>query len=272
MIKEDLREEIRLKHEKIRGNPQLYDARARLVRDDLRAMGDIYSFWIENPELRKKLLRSTRNITPTKLKRIAGAGIRQLNGAWHYLMQFGSQNDFYRVFNPAILKEANARINGKQPEGHDYRTKRATLNFKNYTPPSPERVAERVNDVIGLVRQRYESDPLQTSIYAHLGLALIQPFDEGNKRTARLIQDRLLVDASLPPVIIPAGEGRLYREVLEKAAQGYATRSEEEQQMFYNYVASKVNNALDIILNDLNVNSPRGSLGVSYDSSSDLGI
>jgi hypothetical protein len=272
MIREDLREEIELKLKKIRGNSQMYDARARLVRDDLKAMGDIYSFWIENPNLRKKLLHSTKNITPTKLKRIASAGIRQLNNAWHYLMQFGSQNDFYKVLNPAILKETNARINGQIPGECDFRKGRVTLNFGSYTPPSPERVPERVYDLIETVKRKFEKDPLETSIYTHLDLALTQPFNEANKRTARLIQDRLLVDAGLPPAIIPAGEAMYYREVLKKAAHAYTPKGEKEQEMFYNYIASKVNNGLDIILNDLNVNLPQDSERISFDSSFDLQI
>ena len=271
MIREDLREEIEIKLKKIRDNPDVYDERARLVRDDIRAMADIYSFWIENPDLRKRLIIPGRNVTSQKLKKMAKVGTRQINDAWHFLMQFGSQRDFYKVINPEIIKGTNARINGDRGRS-SFREKDVTLNF-DYTPPSFERVPERVDEVIERIQQKHEKNPLETAIYAHLGIALVQPFAYGNKRTARLIQDRLLVDSGLPPAIISAGEAKLYFDVLKRVAPAYSMRDESGQVLFYNYIASKVNNGLDIILNDLGIGSlPENSSGLRYDSSLDLKI
>ena len=134
-----------------------------------------------------------------------------------------------------------------------FRLKDVTLNFPDYTPPSWENVPGLTREAIQKVKQDYVDNPLESAIYAHLALALIQPFREGNKRTARLIQDRLLWDACLPPVIIPAGEGRFYLDLLERTSVPYREGNDGGQGQFYDYIASKVNNGLDDILNDLDV-------------------
>jgi hypothetical protein len=82
-------------------------------------------------------------------------------------------------------------------------------------------------------------------------LSLAQPFDHANKRTARLIQNRLLDNADLPPAVISAGEGRYYLNLLMDSAIPYSEGNMEGQRNFYNYVASKVNSGLDEILEDL---------------------
>ena len=250
MIREDLREEIRQKYEKVSCDHDSYDSRFRLVRDELRAIGDVYSFWIENPELRMSLLEHK---TPETIKRMASKGIRQIKNAWYYLTTVGQDKDFYLILSPKVLKYTNALINGRQGKEGQFRKRDVSLNWLSYTPPSFGAVQKKVSDSLEIVNDLFPSEPLGAAIYAHLALALIQPFDDGNKRTSRLIQDRLLVDAGYPPAIIPAGEAKLYINLLEEAAGGFRSGDEKQTANFYNYIASKVNNGLDDILNDLDV-------------------
>ena len=251
MIRDDLREEITLKLDKIRGNPEAYDSQTRLVRDDLRILGDVYSFWIENPDLRKSLLN---NKEPNTIMKIARKGTRNIHNAWRFLTSYGQDSDFAEVFEGVILQGANALVNGRRFKEGEYRYRDVTLGFRNYMPPNARDVPNKVQEAIEKIRGEYKADSLGAAIYAHLAFALIQPFDEGNKRTARLVQDRILVDAGMPPAIIPAGEGKFYFMLLEKVASAYKDGDANRQSIFYNYMASKVNNGLDKILNDLNLN------------------
>jgi hypothetical protein len=254
MIRKDLREEIDAKLAKIRENPISYSRRSQLVFDNLRGLGDVYSFWIENPELRSQLFS---NKQPATLKRMAYNGIRDIQNAWHYLLQTGQGGNFHELVSLDVLAGTNALVNGKSVIDGQYRVPSktssgdVTLNFHDYTPPSGDKVIHETKRVLGLINSNAGGQLLDTAIYAHLAIALTQPFFDGNKRTARLVQDRILFEAGLPPAIIPASEGKFYRSLLEKTAAKYKQNDPEGQRLFCEYIASKVNHGLDLILEDL---------------------
>lgn len=255
IILPELTQEIELKRQEIERNPSAYNKRAALVKDSLRAMGDIYSFWIENPELREQFLIARKK--PETLKKMAYKGTQAIHNGWYYLNNKGKFGEFVQELDPSILKSTNALINGFDRTLGEFRKNDVTLNIKNYEPPKYEDVSRKVNDSLNNIKRLNDESPLLAAIYAHLSLALIQPFDSANKRTARLIQDRILLDAQLPPAIIPAGESRFYLELLCNTAQSYANGNMLGQKQFYDYIASKVNNGLDEILGDLDTKSRR---------------
>lgn len=255
IISPELAREIELKKQEIERNPSAYNKRAALVKDSLRAMGDVYSFWIENPELREQCLLARKK--PETLKKMAYKGIQAIHNGWYYLNNKGKFGEFVQELDPTILKSTNALINGFDHSLGNFRKNEVTLNMKDYEPPIYEEVPEKVNDSLNRIKRLNEESPLLAAIYTHLSLALIQPFDSANKRTARLVQDRILLDAQLPPAIIPAGEARFYLDLLCKTAQSYANGNMQGQKQFYDYIASKVNNGLDEILGDLDTKSRR---------------
>jgi len=252
MINPKLREEINLKINEIAENPQFYDNRRSLVIENLRSMGDIHSFWIENPELREAYLIHKRQ--PKTLKKEAIHGIQSMHNAWYYLTQIGPYGNFIKELNSGIINRTNGLVLPKKHMSGEYRDKIVTLNLPRYTPPAPQKVPDKMNKAITRIKEVYNDvDPLTSSIVAHLEIAAIQPFFDGNKRTARLIQDRILYDSNLPPAVIPAGEARFYLDLIKKTLPAYSEDDLEGQKQFYDYCASKVNNGLDDVLGDLNV-------------------
>jgi len=251
LINPELSREIDLKLSKIRNDLNAYEARSRLVRDSLINIGDVYSFWIENPDLREKLLLD-KSIEET-VKRKARKGIRNVHNAWYFATQFGMHNDFVNFLDVEILKGINSLVNGRRAVQGQFRTDEKSLDWLGYRPPKPKDVPSVVKKILYETQRYYYGGPLETSIRTHLDLALAQPFDEGNKRTARIVQNRMLIDYGYPPAVIPAGEAKFYFDVLRKAAPvpiGGSIVCDEVP--FFNYTASKVNNALDEILGDLN--------------------
>ncbi len=250
MINKNLREEIKLKLNKIAGNPAYYSQRAGLVNDGLRHIGDIYSFWIENPDMRYVLLGNKEEKT---IKKLAIKGIQSVHNGWYFLSQKGKHGNFVDSLDEDILKGTNGLISGGSSKDGKFRKKDVSLNIYGFTPIGWQKIPDEVRRVLGRIRDKYFNDKLESAIYAHLALALTQPFMDGNKRTARLIQDRILFDSNMPPAIISAGEGKFYFELLKKTAVAYRNEDEDGQRQFYDYMASKVNNGLDEILNDLDV-------------------
>ena len=254
IITPKIREEIEFKLKKIAGNPEYYDKRGEFITQEIRSLGDIYSFWIENPKLRKQLL--IENKQPKTLLKEARRGISNINNAWYYLSNIGKHGNFVNSLDENILKKTNElvspiRFNGKKIST-DFRTGNVTLGFEDYLPPSSEYVPEEISSLISKVKKGYNDNPLESAITAHLGITGIQPFDEGNKRTARLIQNRILLDTNMPPVVIPAGESIFYFSLIKKALSE-TDQDPNKSKPFYDYCASKVNNGLDEILGDLSL-------------------
>lgn len=250
MISSHLREEIRLKEEKIGKKPEFYDQRNNLVRENLRTIGDTYSFWIENPELRKAILLENKQIKT--IKKQAEKGIQAIHNAWYFLAHKGEYGRFIEILDSEIVKGTNGLVNGGDKDSGKFRTSEVTLNIPGFTPISHKHIFGEVKLILEVVKLKRTTDPIEAAIYTHLALALTQPFEAGNKRTARLLQDRLLYDAGFPPAVITAGEAKFYLGLLGKTALAYREKSEEGMKQFFDYVASKVNNGLDDILNDLN--------------------
>ena len=247
-----IKRDIELKMKKLVERPEFYNERKKLVNDDLRSIGDIYSFWIENPDLRRALLQAQRK--EESLRKEAIKGIQAVHNGWYYLSKIGEYGDFLSDFSPQILKKLNSLVEYKGSFGvpGEFRTKDVTLNVKGYTPPGWEKVPNAISNLLIRLKQG-KDNPLETSILAHLGIAATQPFAEGNKRCARLIQDRILLDAGMPPSMIPAGEGTFYFNLLSKTLPSYRDGNEIGQKEFYDYCASKVNNGLDLIIDDLDI-------------------
>ena len=241
--------EILMKLKKISDNPQCYDQRMKLVQQSLRSIGDVYSFWIENPELRKAYL--TQGKQEKTMRREAQKGIQAVHNGWYFLSNIGQHGDFVGTLSAETIRATNGLVQGGDKTSGRFRNVDVTLDYRDYTPPSWQKVQCMVGAAITQVNELNLRNPLEAAIYAHLAIALIQPFVNGNKRTARLIQDRILDNAGLPPAIITAGEGKFYFDLLGKTAPAWRDGNPEGQKQFYDYIASKVNNGLDEILGDL---------------------
>lgn len=249
MINRYIMEEISMKLEKLADDPRYYDQRKNLVVQNLRTIGDVYSFWIENPELRKALLLEKSN--EKKIRKMARKGIQDVNNGWYYLLNNGRSGRFIDYFDSGILKKLNGLVHSEAEQPRDFRKKDVTLNILGYTPPSWEKVPIKVEKAIKEIKDKYLINPLEAAITAHLSLAAIQPFIDGNKRCARLIQDRILFEMGMPPSIITAGEGKFYHNLLMRTIPSYHDNDDDGQKQFYDYCASKINNGLDEILGDL---------------------
>ena len=249
MISQHITEEIAAKMIKLADDPRYYDKRKNLVVQNLRTIGDVYSFWVENPELRKALLLEKSN--EKKIRKMARKGIQDVNNGWYYLTHLGKSGRFVDYFDETILKKLNSLVHSEAEQPRDFRKKDVTLNILGYTPASWEKVPYKVEEAIKNVKEMYLENPLESAITAHLSLAAIQPFREGNKRCARLVQDRILLEMGMPPAIITAGEGKFYHDLLVRTLPTYRDKDAEGQRQFYDYCASKINNGLDEILGDL---------------------
>jgi Fic family protein len=74
--------------------------------------------------------------------------------------------------------------------------------------------------------------------YAHLQLAPIHPFVDGNGRTARLLMNLLLLQQHYPLIIIDAKDRKAYINAIQKAIQG-------DTADYYHFIYNAVDHSLD---------------------------
>ena len=79
------------------------------------------------------------------------------------------------------------------------RTRAVRISGTLYTPPkNQQEIKSKLNEI--LFQQEEYVNPLERAVFLHCNLARLQPFIDGNKRTARMIESVALINADIIPV------------------------------------------------------------------------
>ncbi len=257
-VKDEIDEKISIIHK----YPDLCFRLENIAHGERRRLADIHSYWIEHPEKREELMRATGITKEHELIKYSRESIQRIRVAWAYLRRQGFAGRILGSITPELLIQVAETID---LQNHGFRTDTKTLGFRDYTPPNPVKVPELVSAACDEINGSSQHC-VEIAATAHLLIAGIQPFYDGNKRTARLVQDRILKDEGLPCAVIPYGERAVYLKFLEEALVGMREvrdsaemsderqriRGESMQENFGLYIAGKVNSTLDEVLGDLN--------------------
>ena len=247
VMDQGLQEEIDRKREVIKGDRdytlRLYD----YLKNELRALGDVHTYWLEHPDQRKALL----DINGSEKKAIdkARKGIRNMQDAWYYVQTNKGEQPFTSFLSHQTIQKV-AKIIDPTQNSNGYRTKEVSLGNPAYRPPKPQAVHGKIDDFLREIKQS-DLHPVERAAKVHLAITGIQPFADGNKRTSRLLQNAVLYEEELPPAVIPTGEREIYLRVLFEALIN--PEKVVSQRFFYDYIGGKVNAALDEIIGDLYV-------------------
>ncbi|OGM98026.1 MAG: hypothetical protein A2817_02030 [Candidatus Yanofskybacteria bacterium RIFCSPHIGHO2_01_FULL_39_8b] len=208
----------------------------------LARIANVNSWWLEHPELRRRIYhnaRSTRNVR-RNLARATKVAEKCSEKAWSYLREHSPLDD---NLNHRMLLDLAGII---EEENDRFRSVRATLGFAEYCPPNPLKIGTLLDETFETMNSIRH--PVEAAIYLHLRIAGIQPFNDGNKRVARLLQNRYLYEKRLPPPSIAPSERGHYLDLLEHALSGYRDEIKLKMVPFYSYLGTKINTALDEII------------------------
>ena len=79
------------------------------------------------------------------------------------------------------------------------RTCGVRISGTEYIPPkNQQEIKSKLNEI--LFQQEEFTNPLEKAVYLHCNLARLQPFIDGNKRTARMIESIALMNAGIIPM------------------------------------------------------------------------
>ena len=100
---------------------------------------------------------------------------------------------------------------------------------------------------------------MEAGIFAHFHIARIHPFEDGNGRTARILQDVILNHYKFPLPVIEAGERSAYFYALKRAIREWNENNNWEpnskitlgEREFYSFIAGKINVSLDHVLDGI---------------------
>ena len=99
--------------------------------------------------------------------------------------------DIHFTINDGILEKNRLGVFREEP---------VSIKGTSYLPPVGR---DYINGEIDYLLKQYESieDPFEKSIYIHCNIAYLQPFKDGNKRTARVLQAITLANYDIMPLI-----------------------------------------------------------------------
>lgn len=251
IVSQPLLDEIDEKKELISEYPEYFLRRANLVRSTLRRACNVHSFWIEHPKLRTKLLRDFEAEDTSEFRARANQGIERVGNAWKYLQRVSGESDGFEYISVANILKTLSNVEPEVNNGY-FRQDRVTMGLQGYTPPNPASVPSLTEKFCYEVNGS-DLHPVEVAAQCHLYIAAIQPGLDGNKRTGRLFQNTVLHGYDLPPAVIPVGERVTYIDLLEPAMASFREDDFRPQIPLCNYLAGKVNSALDYMIDDLRI-------------------
>jgi hypothetical protein len=121
-----------------------------------------------------------------------------------------------------------------------------------YTPPSDKFRIEEHLDHVCKTLSRHKMHPVEEALFLYFHLVRIQPFDNGNKRTANAIMNLTLRHNGFPTIYITPNERTTYAALMQGAIKGFKEQGsrgngihpylhpEMHQWGLYDYLAGKV--------------------------------
>jgi Fic family protein len=103
--------------------------------------------------------------------------------------------------------------------------------------PNYVKVPALIDELLTFIHSSNEHSATIAS-YAHLQLAAIHPFVDGNGRTARLLMNLLLLQEDYPLIIVDEKERTAYISAIQKALQGEADN-------YYHFMYTTIEKSLD---------------------------
>lgn len=142
--------------------------------------------------------------------------------------------------NEEIIKDIHSSIVKGVIEGGLYRNVNISIKGSNYVPCDPIKVYHRMDKYIDQLNSM--ENGIDKIVYAHLQLAKIHPFLDGNGRLCRLILNYMLISEGYLPISIPAKRRLEYFDTLE------AFKVEKTPEPFKNFLIELLNKEYDRLI------------------------
>lgn len=234
--------------------------RAELLSHDIRAIPSGKSIdellqasvKIEHPEVIKRA-RSGASISRSE-RRALEREEKSLDKAYSYL--FGLREGEY--LNKGALIDTNEHITGIR----GFRTSTLYLDGSKVACPNSVKIPEHLDKLFSRVNKNGQICPVERAAYLHTGIAWIHPFFDGNGRTARLYEGRLLHSYGLPIPRHILADRDIYMPLVSLAAAGYAEDNIGRISPYAWHLATLINRGLERMINNAGIKRSKRLFGV----------
>lgn len=158
---------------KIEGNTYTYVETEALLKDGITSTKR-YSD--------AKMLKNLYNTFISCAEQIKKDGCIDINGF--------TVNSIHSMLTDELIPNSNRGL---------LRTEPVAITGTSYIPPKDPEVIHVAFDKI-LAEQAAISNPFERAVYLHCNMARLQPFIDGNKRTSRVLESVVLMNADIIPV------------------------------------------------------------------------
>ena len=165
-----------------------------------------------------EIIRANRRIAGKPKKDQQEA--RNLSAALDYVHEIGA-DDSVAVTQNELRRIHSLILNDIVADAGMYRTTQIEITGSRFAPPEAFEVASNMTALSDYVKQVTNPDeqqidsPLFSAAAAHVWLAQIHPFTDGNGRTARALMNLILMRRRYPPCIITEEDRPRYIDALE---------------------------------------------------------
>lgn len=157
--------------------------------------------------------------------------MRNLGLAYDYILDNLSQD----IDEKALLDIHSILCSNTHIDGGRYRSTskiiEITINGQRMHAPDPAYIQSSINNIIYNYKNS-KDDILHRAFKIHYELIALQPFDDFNKRTARLIMNWVLIRGGYRPIVFNRrADKQKYKEAIAKYASG-------DKRAYYTYMQS----------------------------------
>ncbi|MFD6610910.1 Fic family protein [Micromonospora chalcea] len=125
------------------------------------------------------------------------------------------------TLNSEIIKHLNYLVEKDLIEtAGNFRLRDVAISGAQVLPPKWQSIESRIQEMCEAYEAASDTHPIVRAAWLHREFAEIHPFEDGNGRTARLLQDLVMIQARYMPVGIPAFRRREYYDALQQADFG----------------------------------------------------
>ena len=172
--------------------------------------------------------------------------MKNLGEAYDYILQNTNKN----IDISEICKIHSTLCTGTHIQGGLFRTTNKVLELKvngrRFHAPAPGEILSKMNEIIFRLNSP-DTAALNRAYRIHYDLIMLQPFDDFNKRTARLIMNWVLIQNGYRPIVFnQSTDKQKYKEAITACANGY----QKEYISYMSYCMARTQKQIISLLNN----------------------
>jgi len=124
-------------------------------------------------------------------------------------------------------------------------------------PFDPSKIPFAMKDLSDFISEEMNLHPVTKAIHTHIEFARIHPYEEGNGRASRLVQNLLLEQKDITPAIIRSADREIYLAVLKGAisdrnnSKSSVYQQSRNEIVFHDFIEAKVLDSTELLENEL---------------------